>query len=493
MYPTKISLGLDRTRQLLSENANPYVAALKRELDSEFQEEPMSDLNETDLSWSILATQVKYTEGSKKSWFKPMNDSPLFQGFTEMNFTDAECVQDVSNEHFEEVSCKLSNSSNFEEHVNVTTTYPGRYMAQGGPQMFNSENVISLDGKGVTIGHLFDKTEVKVFFDLGASKSYMSKGFYEKTGYLHRILNLKSSCTGIKIGNGAVIPVDLVFPVQIMIQGHLFEIYTIVAALHESIDVVIGMKNMVEFEGILNTRTSSFDYLSCSIPIYPLNDLKVKPGGKAYIKIVAPFQKQINTRAIAKFSVCDRIFTFRMRFKHYRTVVEFENRGDKICELFKDRPIGILDLRSISYYNVSYQRLISMAEEKFQLFDYAKTPKRGDRIDRYNRMSSKTHRRGVHHSDPYPWLAPDDLRRFQTDNQILYEKIDLSESYLMSKEKAKLMKLILRYREAFSLRDEIGACPNLTADIQVIDESSFFVRPFPLSEPDKEFMDEQME
>ena len=109
-------------------------------------------------------------------------------------------------------------------------------------------------------------------------------------------------------------------------------------------------------------------------------------------------------------------------------------------------------------------------------------------------MSSELHRRReVHCSDPYPWLAPDDLRRFQTDNQILYEKVDLSESCLTSKEKAKLMKLILRYREAFSLRDEIGACPNLTADIQVIDESSFFVRPFSLSEPDKEFMDERME
>ena len=152
--------------------------------------------------------------------------------------------------------------------------------------MFNSENVISLDGKGVTVGHLFDKTELKVFFDLGASKSYMSKGFYEKTEYLHRIPKMKSSCTGIKIGNGAVIPVDFMFPVQIMIQGHLFEIYTIVAALHESIDVVIGMKNMVELEGILNTRTSSFDFLSRSIPIYPQNDLKVNPRGKAYIKIV---------------------------------------------------------------------------------------------------------------------------------------------------------------------------------------------------------------
>ena len=61
----------------------------------------------------------------------------------------------------------------------------------------------------------------------------------------------------------------------------------------------------------------------------------------------------------------------------------------------------------------------------------------------------------------------------------------------MSKEKTKLMKLIVKYRDAFSLRDEIGACPNLTADIQVIDESSFFVRPFPLSEPDKVFMDEK--
>ena len=53
--------------------------------------------------------------------------------------------------------------------------------------------------------------------------------------------------------------------------------------------------------------------------------------------------------------------------------------------------------------------------------------------------------------------------------------------------------MILKYRDAFSLRDEIGECPNLVADIKVIDESPFFVRPFPLSETDKPFMDQQME
>ena len=55
------------------------------------------------------------------------------------------------------------------------------------------------------------------------------------------------------------------------------------------------------------------------------------------------------------------------------------------------------------------------------------------------------------------------------------------------------MKLILKYRDTFSSSDEIGVCPNLTADIKVIDESPLFVRLFPLSETDKGFMDKQME
>ena len=46
--------------------------------------------------------------------------------------------------------------------------------------------------------------------------------------------------------------------------------------------------------------------------------------------------------------------------------------------------------------------------------------------------------------DPYPWLAEDDPRRFQSDAEVLFEKIDLRDSALMKKEKAKLMKMILK-------------------------------------------------
>ena len=134
VVPMKIKLGSDELIRNMVEPAslNPYSAALHKNFDSEFQEEPLSALNEADLSWSILTTHVQYTTTAEYSCFKPMNDSPLFQSFKEQNFSETECVEDVSDEHFKEVSCELSNLSNFEEHVNVTTTYLGRYMAQGG-------------------------------------------------------------------------------------------------------------------------------------------------------------------------------------------------------------------------------------------------------------------------------------------------------------------------------------------------------------------------
>ena len=85
---------------------------------------------------------------------------------------------------------------------------------------------------------------------------------------------------------------------------------------------------------------------------------------------MAPFQKYINGRAIAKFFASDKVFTFRMQFKHNKTVVEIYNDGMKLVELHKDRPIGILDIHSIGYYKINYQRLIAMAEERFDLFHY---------------------------------------------------------------------------------------------------------------------------
>ena len=54
------------------------------------------------------------------------------------------------------------------------------------------------------------------------------------------------------------------------------------------------------------------------------------------------------------------------------------------------------------------------------------------------------------------------------------------------------MNMVKLHKEAFSLRDEIGKCPNLKIDIDVVDDSPFFVRPFPIHEEDKPLMDKHM-
>ena len=47
-------------------------------------------------------------------------------------------------------------------------------------------------------------------------------------------------------------------------------------------------------------------------------------------------------------------------------------------------------------------------------------------------------------------------------------------------------------KDAFSLRDEIGTCPNIKVEIDVTDSSPFFIRPFHAREEDKAILDKEM-
>ena len=54
------------------------------------------------------------------------------------------------------------------------------------------------------------------------------------------------------------------------------------------------------------------------------------------------------------------------------------------------------------------------------------------------------------------------------------------------------MDMLFKYREAFSLRDEIGTCPNIEVEVDVTDKSPFFIRPCHVREEDKAFIDKEM-
>ena len=60
-----------------------------------------------------------------------------------------------------------------------------------------------------------------------------------------------------------------------------------------------------------------------------------------------------------------------------------------------------------------------------------------------------------------------------TGKEILNRYIKLDNSCLNIEEKKEVMDMLYRYKEAFSLRDEIGTCPNIEVEIDVTDKSPF--------------------
>ena len=79
-----------------------------------------------------------------------------------------------------------------------------------------------------------------------------------------------------------------------------------------------------------------------------------------------------------------------------------------------------------------------------------------------------------------------------TNKEILEKYVYLDNSCLSKEEKIKVMDMLLKYKEAFSLRDEIGTCPNIEVEIDVTDKSPFFIRPYHVREEDKAFIDKEL-
>ena len=94
--------------------------------------------------------------------------------------------------------------------------------------------------------------------------------------------------------------------------------------------------------------------------------------------------------------------------------------------------------------------------------------------------------------EKFPWLDDSDERKYMSDMEILRKYINLDNTCLMEDEKEEVMNMLFKYKEAFSLRDKIGTCPNIEVGIDVMDKSPFFIRPYHVREEDKKVIDKEM-
>ena len=52
--------------------------------------------------------------------------------------------------------------------------------------------------------------------------------------------------------------------------------------------------------------------------------------------------------------------------------------------------------------------------------------------------------------------------------------------------------MLYKYKDTFSLRDEIGTCPNIEVEIYITDKSPFFIRQYDVKDEDKNILDKEI-
>ena len=138
------------------------------------------------------------------------------------------------------------------------------------------------------------------------------------------------------------------------VHGHRFEIYTLVSEVHENVDLVLGIKNVFELEGVINSRDCCFKFLNRSVPIFPEKEVILKPNEQKLIKVKPPFVDEISGMAMIKILDGGTYSTLLLKLKFIcnKAILDIINKGKDTMIFKPEEMLGIVDLRSLGYYKI---------------------------------------------------------------------------------------------------------------------------------------------
>ena len=358
----------------------------------------------------------------------------------------------------------------FDENSDLSTTFLGR-IDMTMSHMIKVKERYYIYEQGYTIGKLLDGTECQILLDTEASKSFKSKMHYLRCKSLHSLPKLASKTQKIQVGNGQYVSVLFIIPAIIDIHGHRFEICTLLSEIHEHVNLILGIKNILEFKGIINLRDSCFSFLNRSISFFPKEQVLLKPREQRFIKIEAPFIDEISGLVIVK--VLDKKsqsrLMLKLKFVRNTPTLDATNSSFETMIFTLKAMSGILYLRSIRYYKIKHSVL------QQNLSSYCTFKSADVLCGQFNKFVNTLKKEKEETNDQYPWLDINNERRNMSDKEILEKYMDLERLCLSESEKKEVMDMLYKHKDMFSLRDVIDTCPEIEVEIDVTDKSPVFL------------------
>ena len=333
--------------------------------------------------------------------------------------------------------------------------------------------------------------QLTTLIDTGCHKTILNRKFLKQ--HLYHFQNFKKVLLKedhkIRLANGLVIKTDGLIAMPLIIQGYLFQFLVLVTTLADDFDFVLGLEALVQMESTYSLRNNTLQFENRCIPLYPLTDTVIPPKSQNVIQLTG----QLPLTFSSGFAVVHvlplintlSIITTETEFLNQTTCFNLTNTNTTPRIFSQNIPFAYLDTRSIGYYDPS--KALHMISQDPLIFTSNLASISEPYVDRLIHEEPP-----LDNKDPYPWLDPQDPRRFQTDRELLEQLIDLSESSLTDSEKEQFYDLLEEYKKAFSLRDEIGLAQGMEINLELTDTTPFFIRPFTVKEDMKPKIDKEM-
>ena len=422
-------------------------------------------------------------------------------------------------ERYEDVKSHITEK--FDPDVDISTTYLWEaentivHSFKADSNSMFETGYIPASPYGLAHGKLLDGTKLNILIDSGASKPMMSRRFFNSHTYLHKYPRYKIKPRYLRVANEQLIEVNECLHMMLDLGGCIFETIVYLSIVPAPFDFIIGQKFMYETEAAIDFGKTKFFFKKRSVDLINESVVDIGPNEQKGLTLrlkECPVGFNDALSAIIKLRQPhgEIPVTLSVSIEDKKVYILVKNTGNDILSFSTGDHMGCLDMRSVGYFHTSRDNLQIVLQghchflNDVKSLDFSKKMVNAKPVERFctscqtrlrermNKGEKDTNMVPDKDVDPYPWLNEDDPRRTMTDKEIILKNMGMSEACLSEDLKEQWVNDVLKNKDVFSLRDEIGVCPHMEVELEFTDTTPFFIRPYPISESEKPIIDREM-
>ena len=358
---------------------------------------------------------------------------------------------------------------------------------------------LNLNKRNITTAKFPNNQKAIVLFDSGATKSLISDGMIQNSSYLRGIKpETSDKATNFVVAGGGSITSNRTLTFTLIVQGQIFEITAFIVPCIGGIDCIVSTNAMAELEADLNFKTNVLRFKTKTTLAKITRNIILKPYETRIITIKAKVPDIIKnaevyyqpTPYLARFMPS----LMMIRLAKGLSKIAIYNNSSKSIKLKSQRPIGRILLNSFG--TVPAMSTYSHTGKCDGIVDphvYSVTEtKQQNNLNTISNDKTAVHDLYDENKRRYPHLETDDPRLPLTREEVLERNLDLTGHCMTENSLKEFWKILKENTTSFALYDEVGDCPNLSVKIKLTDETPFFIRPYPVSELEKDVIDKEM-